>query len=132
MPLDLPDVLDNLKFTHIDKSPIHGNGLFASQPIAAGIVLGQLDGQVVPWLLHQKYRLAFEWNALDEATLLVRPYRTKYSFINHARQPNLMLRGWPLQVVARHDIAEGAELTLDYRDEPLPPEYIKSEGAFYL
>ena len=130
--IKLEDVIDNLKFSTVAKSPIHGHGLFASAPLSAGTVLGNLDGQVVPWDLHKKYELTLEWNALDEKTLLVRAYRTKYSFINHCREPNLFLARDPLRVVLQKDTAIGEELTLDYRLEPLPPEYVNGVGRSYL
>lgn len=132
MEIKIDEVIDNLKFTHIAKSQIHGNGLFASDNIVACTVLGELDGQIVPWELYCKYAMAMEWNALAEETLLVRPYRTKYSFINHSRKPNLILANNPLRVVVLADVKSGEELTLDYRSEPLPPEYIKYKGVFYL
>lgn len=132
MDMQLKDVIDNLRLTRIAKSRIHGNGLFASEDVPAKTVLGELDGQVIPWRLHQKYSLTMEWNALDEKTLLVRPYRTKYSYINHSREPNLVLARNPLRVVTLKYILSGEELTLDYRSEPLPPEYISGEGSLYL
>lgn len=126
------DVVDNLKFSFIGKSTIHGYGLFASQDIEKGVALGILDGQIVPLILHKKYNLTLEWNAIDESTLLVRPYRTKYSYINHQRQPNLVLLHNPLRVATLRKISTGEEITLDYRLEPLSPEYIESAGKHYL
>lgn len=128
----IKDVVDNLKLCHIENSHIHGYGLFSDACIDSGVVLGLLDGQLIPWELHQKYDLTLEWNAIDKNTLLVRPYRTKYSYINHHRSPNLVLLYDPLRIVALKSISEGEELTLDYRKEPLPDEYIESKGKFYL
>ena len=77
-----------------------------------------------------------EWNALSEKELLFRPYRTKYSFINHSRQPNVVLKTDPashrLYLMVCQDIPSLSELTLDYRLEPLPIEYLKGHGATYL
>lgn len=126
------DVIDNIAFTTIRQSKIHGLGLFAENKIAAGQLLGYLDGQEVPWSLHQKYNLTCEWNALTNELLLVRPYRTKYSFINHSRQPNVKIEYQPLRVVAIQNIDPDEELTLDYRREPLPEDYINNHGQSYL
>lgn len=126
------DVVDNLKFCQVEISSIHGYGIFADRDIDEGVVLGSLDGQLIPWRLHSKFRLTLEWNAIDEDTLLVRPYRTKYSYINHQRAPNLLLLHDPLRVVTLRCISKGDEMTLDYRKEPLSPEYIESEGKYYL
>lgn len=131
-PIEIKDVIDNLAESYISDSLTHGNGLFSLHDIKQGFVLGELDGQIVDWDLHQKYTKAYEWNAIPENKLLVRPYRTKYSYINHSRIPNLCLQANPLRVVALRDIAENEELFLDYRKEPLPVEYIERQGRLYL
>ena len=130
--MEREDVIDNIRKTEIAKSPIHGYGLFATEPIEAEEILGYLDGQKVPAKIHRKYDLCYEWNALDDSMYLLRPYRTKYSYINHSRTPNLLLEYSPLRVVATKDIPPGEELTLDYRKEPLPQEYLQGHGRTYL
>lgn len=137
-------VIDNVSPTYIDESSIHGFGLFAAELIQRGSVLGTLDGQIMSWDHYHAVRAALalppeardylflEWNALAPDTLLVRAFRTKYSYINHARQPNVELRSRPLEVVALRDIAEGEELLLDYRKEPLNEEYLTGHGSTYL
>lgn len=133
-------IIDNIAPARILPSPIHGFGLFASEPILAGALLAELDGQLVPWAVYAAARDmgsdAFnEWNALSPETLLVRPFRTKYSFINHSRTPNCAVlpgpSGFP-RVLALAAIPEGAELVLDYRQEPLPPEYFSNPANAYL
>lgn len=137
-------IIDNIPFGYIDKSSVHGYGLFAKADLPEGMLLGVLDGQVMPWndydqtlvRIKQHGKLApelfFEWNALSPDTLLVRPLRTKYSFINHSRNPNLVLRGYPLHVETLRSIAKGEELFLDYRKEPLSEEYLNGHGSTYL
>lgn len=148
MKVPYPDreatVIDNVSPTYIDESSIHGFGLFAAELIERGSVLGILDGQVMSWDRYHTMRAALalpseardylflEWNALAPDTLLVRAFRTKYSYINHARQPNVELRSRPLEVVALRDIAQGEELLLDYRKEPLNEEYLTGHGSTYL
>lgn len=134
-------VVDNLPGTLVQPSSLHGNGLFAARDLAEGEVLGTLDGQVVDWATFadmQRARpfgvagdeLFTEWNALAQDTLLVRPFRTKYGFINHSRTPNTELVRDPLRVVVIRAVSVGGELTLDYRSEPLRPEYLRE--ATYL
>jgi SET domain-containing protein len=130
--ITLEDTIDNLKFAYISKSKVHGQGLFSSQAIAKGEVLGYLDGQIIDWELNNKYHLTLEWNSLENNKLLVRPYRTKYSYINHSRTPNLKLFQAPLRVVSIKNISKNEELFLDYREEPLPEEYIEKKGKYYL
>jgi SET domain-containing protein len=130
-------IVDNIDNTMIQKSDIHGYGLFATKSIDKGDVLCILDGQIVSWNSYNdiastnpfdKFNdyLFMEWNALDYNVLMVRPFRTKYSFINHSRAPNLTLRRCPYPVVllTLHSINAGEELTLDYRNEPLSEKYI--------
>ena len=71
-----------------------------------------------------------EWNAIEKDLLLVRPYRTKYSFINHNRTPNLIIKYNPLRIESFKNILKDEELTLDYRKEPLPDEYIQNKGQY--
>ncbi|HHX59846.1 MAG TPA: SET domain-containing protein [Epulopiscium sp.] len=138
-------VLDNIAFTVIAKSGIHGRGLFSTTTIPKNTILGILDGQVVNWDRYDQVlaqlrkeienieeNLLMEWNALDEETLLVRPLRTKYSYINHSRTPNLIIMKNPLRIVARDDIKENEELFLDYREEPLRRAYLDGHGQTYL
>lgn len=130
------NVVDNIEGTRILSSSIHGYGLFAERVIPGGIVLTELDGQTVSYDFNAKTENFMEWNALAGGRILVRPYRTKYSFINHSRDPNCRVR------IDRHnalvvlesitDISPGTELTLDYRKESLPESYISSEEGAYL
>lgn len=134
-------VVDNMPATAIAASALHGLGLFARRGIRGGEVLGGLDGQLVDWTsfaaMHASGvfgadadNLFMEWNALSTDVLLARPFRTKYSFINHSRTPNAELATAPLRVVANCAIAQGCEITLDYRREPLRREYL--DKADYL
>ena len=139
--MEQPDIIDNMANTYVDESRVHGRGLFASREMPAGTVLGVLDGQVMDWEQYDRLRstvtgcypaLFFEWNCISPNTLLVRPFRTKYSFINHSREPNVALVRFPLRVVAIKDLAPGDELLLDYRTEPLPERYLEGHGSTYL
>jgi len=124
-------VIDNIKATYIDVSQIHGKGLFSDKVIFAGEVLAELDGQQVSWSLFKDKEQCMEWNSIATDTLLVRPFRTKYSYINHSRTPNLkIIAGNPIKVVSKIKISPNEELTLDYRDEPLPKDYIEIKGGY--
>lgn len=124
--------IDNISFSYAAKSNIHGNGLFASHDIRKGTTLGTLDGQVISWWHWEKIRDALtsdikqlenyffmEYNALDSKTLLARPFRTKYSLINHSKSPNIKLFKHPLRLVTLKDIPANEEFTIDYNSEPL-------------
>lgn len=126
--------VNNIKDTYIDISPIHGFGLFAKKPIQAGAILCELDGQKMDWYHYEKLRktinlgeyqdyIFMEWNALDTKTLLVRAFRTKYSYINHSKTPNVEIKYGPIRIEAIREISEHDELTIDYSREPLSEEY---------
>ncbi|MBT1074264.1 SET domain-containing protein-lysine N-methyltransferase [Geobacter grbiciae] len=105
--------------------------------IPEGTTLTVLDGQHISVAEFRRFNLDYaaahcEWNAVGCGVLLVRPFRTKYGFINHSRRPNLRLERDPLRIVAATEIGKGAELTLDYRNEPLPEEYLLTHGVKYL
>ena len=127
-------IIDNIRNTYIDISSIHGFGLFVKKAIPAGTVLCELDGQKMDWNHYEKLRkiinlgeyqdyIFMEWNALDPKTLLVRAFRTKYSYINHSKTPNVEVKYNPTRIEAVKDIGEHDELTIDYSKEPLSEEY---------
>ena len=137
--MEFKDVIDNIPKGAIRKSLVHGFGLFAKERIEDSECLGYLDGQRVNWDLYDarmkeqgESDLFVEWNALSEDTLLVRPFRTKYSYINHARTPNAVILNDPMRVVALRVIEQDEEIFLDYRKEQLRKDYLEGHGKTYL
>jgi hypothetical protein len=131
------DVIDNIPNTIIAESAIHGKGLFSAVSIPAGAILAVLDGQLIPFskqhIVSANICAAHcEWNAVSKDMLLVRAFRTKYSFINHNNNPNLSLQYNPLRIVVSSDLNRGDELTLDYNKEPLPEQYLELHGRHFL
>ncbi len=138
------NVLDTISNTRIAPSPIHGLGLWASVAMAPHTTLCALDGQLMDYAFYEQLvagrsDLPFiEWNALPGDRLLVRFVRTKYSFINHSREPNCEVlahspASWGfLQLRTCKPIPSGGELLLDYRKEPLPSGYLAGHGSTYL
>jgi len=112
-------------------SPIHGIGLFADEPIAAGTVI---------WRFHPKWDVAFTEEELAALPAPSREQVDRYGyfeeglgayvlcgddarFINHSATPNTTY-GTEIETFAVRAIAVGEEITYDYRtlreDEPLP------------
>lgn len=136
-------VYDNIKDTYIAKSSIHGYGLFADKAFAEHSFLCALDGQKIEWSFYLKLRESLnvsesfiEWNALSEDILLLRLLRTKYSFINHSRAPNLILQvdksSSTVSVYTLKNIKKDDELFLDYRNEPVNKQWIFEHGRYFL
>jgi len=73
-----------------------------------------------------------EWNALSVDILLVRALRTKYSYINHSRTPNVKILKESMTIISIVDILPNDEILLDYRDEPLNERYLNGHGKTYL
>ena len=88
------------------KSRIHGTGLFATVPIKAGTVLGELRTR--PATRDGPYVLS-----TDDGQFSV---LCKLRYINHAKRPNAAYCD-DLTVIALRNIKPGDELTHDYGDD---------------
>lgn len=136
------NAINNIVCGIILESPIHGFGLWANRDIESNEELCVLDGQLISYpefeLLTTKRRdLPYiEWNAVSNEQLLVRMFRTKYSYINHSRTPNCkVMQGedsFIYVLTLSEAIKQGSEITIDYRVEPLPEKYISTHGKTYL
>ena len=73
-----------------------------------------------------------EWNALSATTLLVRAFRTKYSYINHSKNPNVQVVHKPLRIEVIKKIKIGEEILIDYTKEPLRDSYLQKKGKEFL
>ena len=131
--------------SHIGQSDIHGFGLFSDRNIEKDDVLCFLDGQVIAKSKYDKiqkivstglgdYQKYFfmECNYLDEKNILARSLRTSYSYINHSIMPNVVLKYFPMRIVALSNISKKTEITIDYRKEPLTDEYLKRDDKTFL
>jgi len=107
-------------------SAIHGRGLFARQPIAAGEIVVVKGGYVMTRA--QRDEVALELGPAEiqiTEDLHIGPVTSEQRergmmHLNHSCEPNLGLQG-QIVFVAMRDIAEGEELTIDYAmtdDEP--------------
>ncbi len=108
--------------TFLDKSPIHGFGVFAKEAVRAGTPV---------WRFHERLDIRFtpeEFAALPENVreeLEIHMYEpesggpffyeaTMGKYMNHSREPNVDFADVGVGVATR-DIAAGEELTCDYR-----------------
>ena len=100
-------------------SPIHGNGLFARQPIRAGEVVAIVGGDL---MTDKEFRACARsharYNAIQigEDAHLVEPTEVtaqEEGSLNHSCDANLWMTD-EVTLVARMDIAAGEEFTVDY------------------
>lgn len=136
--------LDNILNTQIAASEIHGFGLFAGKYIKRNTLICLLEGQILDRDVYKKIGdfckpeldslddyFFMECNYISQEDILVRPLRTKYSYINHSKSPNVKIFSEPFRIEAISDIEEGQELTIDYTNEHLSNEYLsRPEKAF--
>ncbi|HTQ13148.1 MAG TPA: SET domain-containing protein-lysine N-methyltransferase [Rhizomicrobium sp.] len=99
------------------KSRIHGNGVIASAPIAAGEQLMEFGGEPITAadIETDLYRMRSIWRVGDDAFLALReddPAPSLDESLNHSCDANCWLEGL-VTLVARRDIAAGEEITLD-------------------
>lgn len=136
--------IDTINNTVIKDSSLHGFGLFATDGIKTGQILYLFDGQIVSDDDYEKIEsllaeqmgpyknyIFMECNHLASNTLLVRNFRTKYSYINHSRSPNVEINYHPMRLVSLKNIEVGEELTIDYRKE-LSSELLAKPRNQYL
>jgi SET domain-containing protein len=92
----------------IDRSPIHGRGLFAAGFLDAGQLIGVYEGPVVEeddvYVLWLENDDGESWTGIDG--------QNEMRFMNHADKPNAEMDG--LSCYALENISRGAEITIDY------------------
>jgi SET domain-containing protein len=88
---------------YVDKSPIHGKGMFARKRIKKNVTLGPLLGK-----LTRKDGTYVLWLSETEGFRVTNDFR----FINHDSNPNCALTD--VDVVTLRAIEPGEELTHDY------------------
>lgn len=108
--------------TYLEKSPIHGFGVFARESIAAGMPV---------WEFHEKLDIKFSQEEFDRLPENVREElewhmyepeeggalfyeATMGKYMNHSREPNVDFSRIGFGTATR-EIAAGEELTCDYR-----------------
>ena len=105
----------------VRRSGVHGKGVFAVAPIAAGERVIEYVGEVITWkeaLRRHPHDPAqpnhtFYFHIDDEHVIDAGVGGNAARWINHACDPNAMRSG--VKVFAWRDIAAGEEITIDYR-----------------
>jgi hypothetical protein len=94
-------------------SAIHGLGLFATAPIAAGEVVERWGGRVIDDAGLAAIVPPYSAAAIGQGRHLVMGADDPLRFGNHSCDPNLSMDS-ATSVAARRDIEPGEELTIDY------------------
>ncbi len=134
--------IKNIEHTQIKPSEIHGFGLFATQDLPMHKTLCKLTGQIMtkpeykklvesltPVLGDLSFYFLMECNHIGNPDLLmVRSFRTYWSYINHSIEPNCFFEVRTQQLYPLRNIKRGEELTFDYRVEPLDSAYLEANS----
>lgn len=93
---------------YVARSTIHGRGLFAAEPLAAGQLIGIYEGREVtedgPHVLWIEGDKKDSWTGYDG--------KNEMRFMNHSDAPTAEMDG--LNCYALDKIAPGTEITIDY------------------
>ena len=91
----------------VRRSPLHGKGLFATERIEKGVLIGRYLGR--PTRRNGRHVL---WMQDDEGAWHGLRVENEMRFVNHSRRPNAIVYGDELY--ARKVIRPGDEITFDY------------------
>ena len=92
---------------YVTRSSIHGRGVFARRPIAAGEYIGTFRG--APTTRDGHWTL---WVLQDDGSLQGIRGRNALRYLNHSARPNAEFWGADLHAMRR--IPQDAEITIDY------------------
>ena len=112
----------------VRKSPIHGKGVFATQPIKKGEILHQMDGRAVGllkcfWLiLTKKVQIDMPLQIGNRSYFILDEFSESF---NHSCEPLCAITD-KNEIIAIKDIEVGQELTYDYAMTVLPTFYTKN------
>jgi SET domain-containing protein len=133
---DLADLVDNAPKCQPGKSMVDGYGLIASEPIASGETIIDFSDPAIyretTFDALEDWRLeGGKYTGLSEERCVISDRMTKYSLLNHSRNPNAISDFEGRKVVALRDIQAGEEVTVDYRREPISPQ-AKAHIQYFL
>ena len=124
---------DDAPFTYVKASSVEGLGLFAKEDIKKNDLV--IDYRLFPrdWrkLLFTELseeQIRKNWYVmLNDEECITSDKWSKFSYINHSREPNC---DWVLsihKIIANRDIRKDEELFIDYRLEPRPSGICEAE-----
>lgn len=93
--------------TFVDRSPIHGYGLYAAVDIKAGDYIGTFKGPPA-----QRNGTHVLWLMDDEGNYFGRRGTNALRYLNHGNEANAEFSDFDLYAI--RDIPAGAEITIDY------------------
>jgi len=99
------------KFFYVEKSGIHGKGLFAKITIKPGTYLGTYHGPEV-----EDNGMHVLWAELEEDVWTGRDGKNMLRYLNHSKSPCAEFDGFELYAIS--PIRPDQEITINYGEEP--------------
>lgn len=112
------------KNTEVRESEIEGKGLFATKDIEKGEII--LDWSFsdswykMKWEDLREDQIRKNWYYGDEEECWTIDKMSQFSYVNHSRNPNMIVDFPNKKTFAARDIKEGEEIMFDYRTEQRP------------
>lgn len=126
---------DDAPFTYVKASSVEGFGLFTSKDIKKDELV--IDYRLFPkdwckvrYIDLNEEQIRKNWYVmLNDDDCITSDKYSKFSYINHSREPNCDWKLTMHKIIANRDIPKDEELFIDYRLEPRPnrvsfPEWI--------
>ena len=110
-PLPMIDNEELAQLFYIDESEIHGQGLYARIDIEQGAYMGTYDGPEV-----EDNSSHVLWAEEGEGEWVGRDGQNMLRYLNHSDLPLAEFKGFDLYAINK--INPGAEITIDYGEEP--------------
>lgn len=108
----------------IQKSNIHGYGVFAEERLKRGQFIAELRGSKIKYrttVVGQSNRYV-DWIGVGKDTW-IDPI-DEFQYLNHSCNPSAGLKGlWKIRLYALRDIEPGEEITIDYSTTEEDPDF---------
>ena len=100
---------------YVDKSNIHGRGVFAKKNIKKGEMIFYAKGKIVKFIIRNPNdsRIGSRWLCVGKNTWINPDKNNPLYFLNHACNPNAGIRG-KITFIALKDIKKDEEIVFDY------------------
>ncbi len=108
----------------VQRSSIHGYGVFIKQPIKKGEFIAELQGSRVIYksTVYGQSNRYNDWIGIGKDTW-IDPI-DEFQYLNHSCNPNTGLKGLrKLRLYALRDLTPGEEITIDYSTTEEDPDY---------
>ena len=119
-------MIDNAPDCYVMSSRVHGMGLYAGKNFVKGEVLLDMtpyrkEFYKIRYDQLNEYQISRNWYVqIDEENCLTFDRFSKFGYLNHSRNPSADWLVDEYLIIAKKDIKQNEEITVDYRLEQRP------------